>query len=423
MYYAGQLGHGKDHKRSAGGFIHGFRYTTRAMFRMLETKYQQVHWPARHVYTGVQQWDGGTGLGGFGCNAGDLLAQAPDGCTEPKEITTPFEAMLNQLFTRIDTASGPYQMVAVLGDGVVFRCPGAAVDGSSESPTIEAEFLEEMPLDLFNEKYDRLPRLWWSFGYRQQRKSLWEAKRYGTYFQVQFWYHSGDCAAPDADPTKQGSFGGHADGRYHPGSTAHREPARPSRKELVQIHEDVHTRWGQPSRRTRIGRWLHKKIAGLRPGHVDPNEAEKHWINPARMQDFNDAQMSKKMAEMAAEDYDPAAAAADAAEQGQVPDPSISINWGRQAEEVRKWEGAHVDLNFFNRRETTVQLWSSGVTSDVNRGVAAQQFEPGPTLAPGAGKRVVSHEYERWEARDSAGNRVGQWWIDRANGLVQDVAV
>jgi hypothetical protein len=25
MFFAGQLGHGKDHKRSAGGFIHGFR--------------------------------------------------------------------------------------------------------------------------------------------------------------------------------------------------------------------------------------------------------------------------------------------------------------------------------------------------------------------------------------------------------------
>ena len=225
MYYAGQLGHGKDHKRSAGGFIHGFRYTTRAVFRMLETKYHGGPWAARTVHSGVQQWDGGTGLGEFGCNAGDLLSMAPNGCTEPKQITTPFEGLLNQLFTRIDTASGPYQMVAVLGDGVVFRCPGAGSDDNGgQTPTIEAEFLEEMsveippplateillentdgglsappcyllfvltramlmpslfqrPLDLFNEKYAQLPRLWWSFGYRQQRRSLWQAKRYGA---------------------------------------------------------------------------------------------------------------------------------------------------------------------------------------------------------------------------------------------------
>ena len=133
------------------------------------------------------------------------------------------------------------------------------------------------------------------------------------------------------------------------------------------------------------------------------------------------------MAEMAAESDDAAAAAAASGAQGegqeQVPEPSISIGWGRQADDIRKWEGAHVDLNFFNRRDTMVQLWSSSSTSDVNRGSAAQAFEPGPTLAPGSGKRVVSHEYERWEARNPNGDRVGQWWIDRANGLVQDIAV
>ena len=39
LYFAGTLGHGKDHLKSAGGFIHGFRYTTRALFRILEAKH------------------------------------------------------------------------------------------------------------------------------------------------------------------------------------------------------------------------------------------------------------------------------------------------------------------------------------------------------------------------------------------------
>jgi hypothetical protein len=39
MYFAGQLSHGKDHLKSAGGFIHGFRYTARALFRILDAKY------------------------------------------------------------------------------------------------------------------------------------------------------------------------------------------------------------------------------------------------------------------------------------------------------------------------------------------------------------------------------------------------
>jgi hypothetical protein len=29
MYFAGQLAHGKDFRRSAGGFIHGFRYVAK----------------------------------------------------------------------------------------------------------------------------------------------------------------------------------------------------------------------------------------------------------------------------------------------------------------------------------------------------------------------------------------------------------
>lgn len=44
LYFAGVLGHGKDYRRSAGGFIHGFRYTARALFRMLEVKYFAGSW-------------------------------------------------------------------------------------------------------------------------------------------------------------------------------------------------------------------------------------------------------------------------------------------------------------------------------------------------------------------------------------------
>ena len=43
LYFAGQLAHGKDFKRAAGGFIHGFRYTARALFNVLEHKYQKKY--------------------------------------------------------------------------------------------------------------------------------------------------------------------------------------------------------------------------------------------------------------------------------------------------------------------------------------------------------------------------------------------
>lgn len=409
LYFAGQLGHGKDHKRSAGGFIHGFRYTTRALFRMLETKYQQQHWPNRSVYSGVNVWDGGIGVGGIGCNAGDLLIQAPDGCTAPREMKTPFEQLLNRLFARIDTASGPYQMVAILGDGIVFRCPHA--DADSGNATIVAEYMEEIPLDRFNEKYTQLPRLWWGFGYQKQRKALWPL---WTYFQVQLWYHSGDCAAPDSDPVQPSVFGGHADGRYHPGATASKPPVQPSKKELVQLLEDVHTRWGQPSKRLRVGRWLHQKVVHLQAGHVDPDEAETHWLNPTRQRGAKGGE-GQGPADPA--DY---GAEGGAAAEEDVNGPDISMHWGRKVADVKDWGGAHVDLNFFNRQGKTVQLWNNPSTQ-TNK--ALSQFEPGPIIKPGEGKRIVSHEYERWEARNPDGSLAGQWWIDRANGLVQDIAI
>jgi len=45
LYFAGTIGHGKDFRRSSGGFIHGFRYTARALFRILSRK-KHAEWPA-----------------------------------------------------------------------------------------------------------------------------------------------------------------------------------------------------------------------------------------------------------------------------------------------------------------------------------------------------------------------------------------
>ena len=48
--------------------------------------------------------------------------------------------------SRIDRASGPYQMISVLVDAIVFRCDQA-------DNNVSAEYLEEIPVDYFNEKY------------------------------------------------------------------------------------------------------------------------------------------------------------------------------------------------------------------------------------------------------------------------------
>lgn len=50
-YYSGNLMHGADYRQSAGGFIHGFRYSIRAQFRHIMRKHTGVPWPSQHFAT------------------------------------------------------------------------------------------------------------------------------------------------------------------------------------------------------------------------------------------------------------------------------------------------------------------------------------------------------------------------------------
>ena len=49
MYFAGTLTQMRDFKKTTSGFIHGFRYNTRALFRMLAKKYHGEALPSREV--------------------------------------------------------------------------------------------------------------------------------------------------------------------------------------------------------------------------------------------------------------------------------------------------------------------------------------------------------------------------------------
>jgi thioredoxin reductase len=49
LYFAGTLTQANDFKKHTSGFIHGFRYNVRALFRMLEKKHHQREWPSREV--------------------------------------------------------------------------------------------------------------------------------------------------------------------------------------------------------------------------------------------------------------------------------------------------------------------------------------------------------------------------------------
>eukprot|EP00794_Sanderia_malayensis_P008736 gene8736-9669_t len=80
MFFAGTIIHSLDWRKSAGGFIHGFRYTTRALHRILEHRNHGVKWP---------------------------------------HLTLPNTELLNTLTKRLNEASGTYQMLNELVDVIV----------------------------------------------------------------------------------------------------------------------------------------------------------------------------------------------------------------------------------------------------------------------------------------------------------------
>lgn len=49
LYFAGTITQANDFKKTTSGFIHGFRYNVRALYRMLEAKYHGNDWPAREI--------------------------------------------------------------------------------------------------------------------------------------------------------------------------------------------------------------------------------------------------------------------------------------------------------------------------------------------------------------------------------------
>jgi hypothetical protein len=49
LYFAGALMQANDGEKHTSGFIHGFRYNVRSLFRMLEKKHHRRDWPARGI--------------------------------------------------------------------------------------------------------------------------------------------------------------------------------------------------------------------------------------------------------------------------------------------------------------------------------------------------------------------------------------
>lgn len=113
LYFAGTLAHVLDFKKSSGGFVHGFRYTVRALHKMLEQKNHGVEWPRTEVAMSTQS----VGSSWFG-----------DGGKQ---------TLLQKLVDRMDTSAGLYQMFGTFTDVVLIP---------REAGKDTALYLEEVPM-------------------------------------------------------------------------------------------------------------------------------------------------------------------------------------------------------------------------------------------------------------------------------------
>ncbi len=98
MYFAGTITQSRDYRKTTSGFIHGFRYNTRALFRMLEAKDHGNAWPSR-------------------------------------EVTPTCDGVLDAMVARINRSSAMWQQYGFLHDLVVMPDNGGP-----------ARYYEEMPL-------------------------------------------------------------------------------------------------------------------------------------------------------------------------------------------------------------------------------------------------------------------------------------
>jgi len=141
LYFAGSSAHSLDYRKSAGGFIHGFRYSVRALFRHLMESRYGVPWPSDTYDLSTKQ-----GRSSF----------------------------LAKFLHRWANTAGPYHMFGgTLLDGAVFKrelkgkqltCLKPVNDPNCvEKHSITAEYFEEMPSSLMFEKCTNHTCLIWYF--------------------------------------------------------------------------------------------------------------------------------------------------------------------------------------------------------------------------------------------------------------------
>ena len=167
LYVIGAASHGLDRYRyqASGGFIHGFRFNVRTLFRILETRFETQSsdygpWGTRTTtpLAGASQsfdWEPSSSV--------DL--GSPHGQDFGTNTTSIEESPLySALLARLNNAGGPYEQVGgALSDAILFDCARK-----------KTWYIEDVPEDMVHERYKDYGRLVWSYYYGTQDVALRE---------------------------------------------------------------------------------------------------------------------------------------------------------------------------------------------------------------------------------------------------------
>jgi hypothetical protein len=153
LYFAGALGHGLDYRKAAGGFVHGFRYNARVLYRSLMWKNHQIHWPfielplvksitRRRIKNEIHEED---------------LKGLP-----PMTQDVDVENIANWFEHRMNNGDGTYQMFQQLCDVCIFIKSETKMENNHNH---SFRCMEEIPFEYVEEKFGHLPRITLQFVY------------------------------------------------------------------------------------------------------------------------------------------------------------------------------------------------------------------------------------------------------------------
>lgn len=123
MFFAGGLAHSLDWKSSAGGFIHGFRYTVRALHRILEADEESGKDGApAQISIAEEEVEAAMSPSAPAPSSGALPSKEPRSMPRtawPTAVLQGLGTASTALFNRTVTSSGLYQMFGSLADVLV----------------------------------------------------------------------------------------------------------------------------------------------------------------------------------------------------------------------------------------------------------------------------------------------------------------